>query len=162
MVNWIPLFILMGIFILPILTLILGLFLLLRTKRQTKAFVRISDKEFEIKNCQIYGKKLKTKVNGKSASWVVSTKPNSLRTALGLIPFYLCEVGKAVTSEMIDAKQTTITEKELALIEEQAILGSLLKSGVLGKEGIMIIIGALGVGAVLGIILGKMVLFKSV
>jgi len=145
--------------ILPPVIIGLGLILFLRLKRQTKAFIRISPKEFEVKNVSVYGKRLKANVNKKKCSWVVETKPSTMRTRLGLIPFYFCEVGKATTSNLLDTQQTSLTEKELSMIEDQSILSSLLKADALGKESIMMLIGAVGVGAVLGIIIGKMFLF---
>ena len=161
MVNWTGLFILFFILLLPPTLIFLGFFLVLRFKRQIRAFVRVSEKEYQMKKADVYGKKLKTTVNGKKCAWSIETKPDSVRTVFGLVPFYFCEVGKATTSNLLGTKQTTITEKELALIEEQSVLNALLKVDLFGKESIALMIGALGVGVVAGIIVAKMVLFKG-
>lgn len=161
MVNWTGLFVLFFIMLLPPVLIFLGFFFVLRFKRQIRAFVRVSEKEYQMKNADVYGKKIKTNVNGKKCAWSIETKPDSVRTVFGLVPFYFCEVGKATTSNMLSTKQTTITEKELALIEEQSVLNSLLKIDLFGKESIALIIGALGVGIVGGIIIAKMILFKG-
>lgn len=155
MANLDVILILIGIFGIPPTIFVVGVIILVRILKTTKAFVRISDKEYQIVNTKLEGKRLKCKVNGKNKSWSVESKPNSLRTKLGLIPFYFCEVGKVTTTDINETKTTNLTEDELQLIEEQSIMKQLLKPDMLGKENLIMLLGAGGIGIVVGIIIAK-------
>lgn len=154
--------ILFGIFVVPPLIAIVGFFALMRFKRKIKLLVRKSDKEYLWKIPTIYGKKISTKLQGKEVQWIIQTSPDAINTFLGLVPFYYAECGKPTTSPLNISKSQSLTETELRQIENQAVLSTLLKTEMFGKEGIMLLIGAVGIGAVLGIILGKLLLFKQV
>ena len=154
--------ILFGIFVVPPIIAIIGFFALMRFKRKIKLLVRKSEKEYLWKTPVIYGKKISCKLQGKEVQWIIQTTPDSINTFLGLVPFYYAECGKPTTTTLNISKSSALTETELRQIENQAVLSTLLKTEMFGKEGILMLIGALGVGAVLGIIISKLILFKQV
>lgn len=154
--------ILLAIFVLPPIICIFGFLALIRFKRQIRLLVRKSQKEYVWKTPVIYGKRITCHLFGRDAEWLISTKPDAINTIFGLVPFYYAECGKPTTSEITISKQQTMTETELRQIENQSVLTTLFKMDMLGKEGIVLLIGAVGVGAVIGIIISKLILFKTV
>lgn len=153
---------LLGVFVLPPIIFVGGFFAVMQFKRKIKLLVRKSEKEYLWKTPVVYGKRIQTKLAGKDVEWIIKTKPDAIHSVFGLIPFYYVECGKPTTSEINISKQQITTETELRAIENQSILTTLFKMDMLGKEGIAMLIGAVGVGAVLGIIISKLILFKQV
>lgn len=159
MVNYWGLIIILIIFILPPILLVGGLIGFMKLKRQVKAWVRISEKEYRFITSKVEGKKIKVNYKGRKMMWAIRTKPDMFHAWFGLVPFYFCEVGKAETSPTDDVKTSILTADELALIEEQSILKAFLSHSTMSAENIMLLLGAVGIGCVAGIIIGKF-LFK--